>query len=191
MTVFEQDPMQSMRVAAAELERRHGWRVDLARFQGNIERGGGDTCWEWIGSRIKRRSGALSYGIATVGKRNRRVLAHRLAWLLSGRPLEPEQKVCHHCDNVACVRPDHLFVGTQADNLADMRAKGRGKLNRFPTGPAHPNAKVNETVVLSIRRLRSKGLSLAKIAERHGLNPSTVHDIVRGKTWKHVAEAAT
>lgn len=180
--------------ASVGIERALGRRVDIAEFSKRVRWAEGDACWEWTGSRRKRSDGSLSYGTFSLGKRgrtSRNVRAHRLAWMLMHGPIPDGQQVCHSCDNVACVRPDHLFLGTQAENMADMRAKGRAHFHRFPDGTKHPNAKLREVDVLSIRRLRAKGLSLAKLGERFDLNPSTVHDIVRGKTWKHVADVAT
>lgn len=167
-----------------------GRRIDVAQFEARVRWAPGDACWEWTGSRGKRGDGTPSYGTFSMkaNGKSRNVLAHRLAWMLVHGAIDQAVKVCHRCDNVACVRPDHLFVGSQAENLADMRAKGRAHFNRFATGAAHPNSKLSEVDVVSIRRLRAKGLTLAEIGERFDMHPSTVHDIVRGKTWAHVAQ---
>lgn len=66
---------------------------------------------------------------------------------------------------------------------------GRAHFNRFKFGPDHPNAKMDETRILAIRARRDAGLSLAKIGREFGLDPSTVHDIVRRRTWAHVVAA--
>lgn len=77
-----------------------------------------DGCWFWTGA---RRNGYGRFG----GTKPYRY-AHRVAWELTHGPLEsPAVKVCHHCDNTLCVRPDHLFIGSQADNVKDRAAKGR------------------------------------------------------------------
>lgn len=167
-----------------------GRRIDVAQFEARIRWAPGDACWEWTGSRGKRGDGTPSYGTFSMkaNGKSRNVLAHRLAWMLAHGPIGSNVVVCHRCDNVACVRLEHLFVGTQAENLADMRAKGRGHINSFPRGTKHPSAKLSEVDVVSIRRLRAKGLTFAEIGERFDMHPSTVHDIVRGKTWAHVAQ---
>lgn len=134
---------------------------------------------------MKRPDGSLSYGTTTIGKRGSKTLAHRIAYLAE-HPDEDPPAVCHRCDNVVCVRPTHLFAGDQADNIADMLSKGRMKFNRFPEGTEHPNAKVDADSVRAIRARRAEGLSLKKIGAEFGLDASTVHDIVRHRTWSHV-----
>lgn len=160
----------------------------FARFWSKVDKNGPivridlGPCWIWTGNRLRRPDGSLSYG--RFGKRN--ILAHRFAWQTVHGELRGDQLLCHHCDNVACVRPEHLFIGTQADNLKDMRTKGRGHINNFPSGEKHPLSKITPEIAVEIRRLREgvTPLSLAKIGARFGLHASTVHDIVTGKTWK-------
>lgn len=157
------------------------------RFLIHVRMADGDACWEWTGSRARRGS-VYSYGIfCALGKRGRRILAHRLAWLIANGPIPPGLVVRHRCDNVICVRVSHLEIGTQADNLRQWRERGRAHFNRFTTGAGHPNAKMDAERVRTIRARRSAGVALAKIAAEFGLNASTVHDIVRRRTWGHVA----
>lgn len=84
----------------------------------------GDGCWEWQAQRDKKGYGRLTTG-------GKKVFAHRFSYELFVGPVG-DLFVCHSCDNPSCVRPDHLFVGTHADNMADMRAKGRGHRRPSP-----------------------------------------------------------
>jgi hypothetical protein len=94
------------------------------RFWAKVRKG--DGCWEW--NAAKR----LGYGkFAYEGKV---IDAHRLSWLLHFGPIPEGMLICHRCDNPPCVRPDHLFLGTRADNTHDMDAKGR-RVRYFPPPP--------------------------------------------------------
>lgn len=84
----------------------------------------GDGCWEW--------TAAKHHGYGIFGMDQRTFQATHIAWeLWHGSPPPPGMFVCHRCDNPGCVRPDHLFVGTQTDNMRDMTAKGRNIGSKF------------------------------------------------------------
>lgn len=77
-------------------------------------------CWDWSG--VKDPNG---YGIIHQNQKTPRKLAHRVSYELHHGPIPSGMLVCHHCDNPSCTRPDHLFLGTQTDNLQDASRKGR------------------------------------------------------------------
>ena len=160
--------------APSYLSQRH-----IERFWSRVEKSAG--CWRWVGGVQRRASGATSYGVFCVGKA--RILAHRLAVMIDGRDLGPDQVVMHTCDNPQCVRPDHLRVASQRENLADMWAKGRGKRRRFDLGIKHHNAKLTPELVAALLAARAEGATFKALGERYGINPSTAHDICAGRTW--------
>lgn len=137
-------------------------------------------CWLWNGS-----IGAGGYG--TVSDRGKNRKAHRVSWAQhNGAALPPPHiKVCHRCDTPACVNPAHLFLGTQADNVADMVAKGRQRGGGL-LGSAHPRARLDEQSVSDIRLILSTGVPQRPIARLYGVSPMTISRIASNKLWTHV-----
>ncbi len=115
--------------------------------------------------------------------------AHRVAWELAHGPVPAGLFVCHRCDVRTCVEVSHLFLGTAADNNADMHAKGRasgGVPHRVATDPKRPRrekagrARLTEAAVASIRACLDLGEPHRDIADRFGVHPRTVGRIARG-----------
>ena len=113
--------------------------------------------------------------------------AHRVAYKFVYGEIGKKLFVCHSCDNRKCVRPDHLFEGTAAANVADMWAKGRGVANGIPQpGESNPQAKLTESEVILIRRLVEFGIPQSVIAKASGVSSCTVSDIILRKRWNNV-----
>jgi hypothetical protein len=140
---------------------------------------GGEDCWPWLGSLNK-------WGYGDCFWNGRRVNASRAAHESAVGPVSTGLVVCHTCDNPACCNQAHLWAGTQAENLADCRAKGR---QVYVTGADHhrSTAKLTEEMVREARRLYAAGVSQSEIGRRWGVNSSTISRAVRGKKWAHVA----
>jgi len=110
-------------------------------------------------------------------------LAHRMAWVnANGRPIPDGLNVCHRCDTPACVNPDHLFLGTHDDNMADRGAKGRTLTGR---GTRHWSAKLTEDQVRAIRADTRMG---TEIAHALGISSSTVYAIKARQKWAHLPD---
>ena len=142
-----------------------------------------ETCWNWIGHTNERGYGTFS---ERRGRDDwRQALAHRVSAELDGRP-PGDLFVLHRCDNRKCVRPDHLFLGTQTDNVADMDEKGRrGSLK----GSKHGMARLGEYQVQEIRRRRATGERGVDLAREFGVSPSQIVWITKGRQWRHVRSA--
>lgn len=130
-------------------------------------------CWEWAG--VLSTSG---YG-RVMHRGQRDVATHRLAWEFAHGPIPDGMCVCHSCDNRACVNPDHLWLGTHKQNMADMAAKRRGRKSMGPTYVS-PRRKVSESLACAIREDYASGLSLKTVARKHGIGSTTVSKITKG-----------
>lgn len=159
------------------------------RFWAKVQKS--EACWVWRGT-IDARTGG--YGRFRPDGHGRQVRAHRVSWELANGPIPEGMHVLHRCDNPPCVRPDHLFLGTNRDNIADRVAKGRGRGFTFrpdarskPRGSQNGMAKLLESDIPHIRAAAAAGESQRAIARRYGVDPGTVWGIVRRRTWRHVA----
>ena len=145
-----------------------------------------EGCWGWIGA---KDSGG--YGQLGPTKTNRHHLkASRVSWELHFGPIPDGMYVCHRCDNPVCVRPDHLFLGTAADNMRDCVAKGRQVAR---SGEEAGNARLSAEDVADIRRRYVKGMhpkrrtgcSSSELAAEYGVTVQYIGQLANGK-WRKV-----
>lgn len=137
-----------------------------------------DGCWLWTGSRFASGYGQLKVG----GKRATPQRAHRISWELHFGPIPSRLVVCHSCDTPLCVRPDHLFLGTNADNSADMTSKARQI-----KGEHHWAAALTEPIVRTIREKHAMGSTIMELARQYSRSHGCISHIVHGRSWKHVS----
>jgi hypothetical protein len=148
-------------------------------------------CWDWT-------AGTDRQGYGFFGVAGRSVLAHRYAWALVNGPIPSGMHVLHRCDRPRCVRPDHLFLGTNRDNIADRMAKGRDSSpsgiwnksltepHRLARGERVGGAKLTAEQVIEIRTRHDRGESIRSLAIAYGVGRGTAQDIIHGRSWAHV-----
>lgn len=158
----------------------------VARFFALTERRG--ECLEWVGAKTPGGYGSFSLPSPTGARRWVVVMAHRMAVYLSGRNIPPGMMACHSCDNRACVRADHLFIGTAADNTMDAYRKGRLHKHMQP-GEKNGSARLTAADVASIRR-SSTGTrgECAAMSRKYGVGRTTIASVLSGRTWGEVVE---
>lgn len=166
-----------------------------ALFWSHVEKS--ETCWLWMANRNR------GYGRAKL--RRRSIFAHRVAWVIAHGPIPDGLCVLHHCDNPPCVRPDHLWLGTDLDNQRDRWAKGRGitpeqfAAIRHPRGDDHPrrkhpelwparsHSKLTENQVRSIRaEYAAGGVTQQALADRYGVYQTLISQIILRQTWRNL-----
>lgn len=137
-------------------------------------------CWTWLGY-----INPNGYGMIGSGGHGRPFLAHRVSYEENIGPIPPGMNACHYCDNPGCPNPAHLFLGTQADNMRDMGAKGRAK-GAVLRGDGHARSKLTEAIVLLIRARYAAGESIRALAIEYGVGESGVYYAATRRTWQHI-----
>jgi hypothetical protein len=145
-------------------------------------------CWLWVRGKYAQGYGCLYWYPAA----KNRMKAHRASWIIHFGQPPVGLRVLHRCDNKSCVNPDHLFVGTQKDNMHDCMKKGRfhfpiNLIRHKQCGARCPNAKLTDSIVVQMRRERSNGHTYAEIAPKYGVTKECVSLVCRRLTWGHVA----
>lgn len=147
-------------------------------------------CWNWTGQRTQSGYGVTSWN-------GKHVRAHRASYAVFIGTIEPGMLVCHRCDNPLCINPDHLFIGSPADNVRDMKDKGRGKHAnglaaarlKSPKGEQHWRAVLTETDVLQLRELKRQGATIRELSQRFNVSKFAAQAASVGTTWSHLPGA--
>ena len=152
---------------------RHYTRKPIQeRFENHIFMEPMSGCWLWMAAISKK-----NYALFTV-QRGIKQLGHRASWEIYKGPIPKGMKVLHKCDTPPCVNPEHLFLGTMADNTHDACNKGR-----MGPGEKDGNAKLTNQKVIEIRK---DGRNQSAIAKDYGITRQNISSIKCRKSWKHI-----
>lgn len=137
-----------------------------------------DYCWFWQGAKHSYKG----YGSFYNG--NKIVKAHRFSYEHFVGQVPENYCVLHTCDNPSCVRPDHLFIGTNKDNVADKMSK-----NRHPRGQSCVNAKLSDDEVIEIKKAQQFYYwgQNSDLAHFYKVSNRTISQIKMGKLWAHIS----
>ena len=149
------------------------------------------TCWLWTGARWLDQ---MRY--ARIKFNGQDMKAHRVSWIMENGEIPEGLCVCHHCDNPICVRPEHLFLATNAENQYDCNLKGRRARGErhgsrshqgLCRGTLNPSAKLTENEVRQIRAVFAQyNIRKSDLGAIYGVTGAQVGHILSGKTWKHL-----
>ncbi len=144
--------------------------------QKNVHYQGLDKCWLWSGS-------LAPDGYGKVKIKDKHTSAHRLSWVIHNGEIPSGMQVLHKCDNRSCVNPNHLVLGTNAENTADRVRKGRSNPAK---GNQLPQSKLDECKVRQIREMSRVGMPQSKIAAYFDMCQQAIANVVSRKAWAHI-----
>lgn len=142
-----------------------------------------DGCWNWKGP-INTKGYGNYNSLKTNGLFDSR-LAHRISYYIVNGEYDRELKVCHACDNPLCVNPNHLFLGTQSDNMQDCSNKGRnGQQNNPIKGEKHGRSKLDWGKVREIRKMYAEEkISKSELARQYDVDHKQIRNILNNINW--------
>ena len=170
----------SVRMRAVKLGVSYEGPTIEERFWDKVDKRGPDECWKWKGDRFNKRYGRYTFNGLRQG-------THRVAWQIENGEIPTDQLVLHTCDNPPCCNPNHLFLGTQDDNVQDCIAKGRFRIGVGATGEDHSQTVFTNADIKEIRRLHATGLvPQGTLGKMFNVSRSNIGAIVRGETWNNL-----
>jgi len=167
----EHNKSLTTQVANFEIKNTPITSLDIERFWLKVNKT--ESCWEWKSYKDK-----IGYGVFKI--KSITCNAHRFSWTITNGTIDKGQVICHKCDNPSCVNPEHLFIGTQLDNIKD-----RDNKDRVRNGNTHPHAKLNYDLVKLIKELHNNGMSQQNIIKelKLDIDNSTLSRVISGKIW--------
>ena len=150
---------------------RRGYERDVLEFWNHVTKT--DGCWVW--------DTPAPNGYGRINFDGIRLLAHRVSWIIHNGAIPADAQVNHTCDVRLCVRPEHLYLGTQRDNVRDEMERGR---NVVPTVPRGARPRISDEQVREIVLARRRGDTPAVIARRYGISRGYARNIVVGNCRK-------
>jgi hypothetical protein len=145
------------------------------KFWSFVIKKGKDDCWVWLGTLYTQGYGRFYHHSLKETK------AHRVSYLLHFGEIPKNSLICHKCNNHKCVNPNHLYAGTNDDNMKDLSVSGILK------GENNPASKLTENLILQIRKEYLKsGITTRFLSKKHNVSQGLISKVIRGDCWKHV-----
>ena len=151
----------------------------INRFMKYVDKG--DFCWTWTGGKYYNGYGQFYEG-------PNKICAHRFSYKIFKGSIPSGKLVLHKCDNRQCVNPDHLFIGTQKDNILDMVKKGR-RVHSSRVGENNGRTVLKEKDIVKIRKDYKSGVSVKNICKSYKLSETQIYRIIKKQSWSHVKGA--
>lgn len=153
-------------------------QAQIDRFWKYVDKNGENGCWVWTGTLDVNKYGVYSINHILYK-------AHRASYFFKHGFIDEKLSCCHTCDNPSCVNPDHLWMGTQAENTKDRDRKGRTRTGHL-YGDDNPGAKLTSDEVLAIREMRANGAKIPELSKMFGVCKSKIYQIIKRQCWKHI-----